>query len=1186
LHLKKLSLYGFKSFAGRVDLDLAPGIVGIVGPNGVGKSNISDALRWAMGEQSARLLRGSKMQDVIFAGSQSRKGLGYAEVSLVFDNSDQFLSIGFDEVTVTRKVYRSGEAEYLLNGVPCRLRDIEDLFSGTGLGREAYSVVEQGKIDAILSARPDDRRSLFDEASGITKYRARKSQAQRRLLEVRADQLRVSDVAAELGRQLPLLEAQAEKALRWQELTERLTQLDVDVLSYELSRMSQRLDALRAEIQSLQDQEHALLARAAECEAALEEARVRMAQAESEVEALHARVSEARAAAERDAGRLNVAAQRHQALVERGSQLAAMVAERRERQIKLTDDYETACLNARQARAEYVERGSAARQTEERMAALTAARAAAEAEVEECKSALFDVLAHASDLRSRVRAGEDSMKYNRSRAVRIQAQLDEKDREYARLQHEVERIMREGRALIDQSVEADSRVSGARTALEAARAEQELAAERAARARADESSAQAAYVSLSALQRDYEGYGRAVRALLTSDEWRRAGLLGAVGELVSAPREYERAIEAALGPAVQNIIASTSGVAEKAISFLKESHAGRATFLPLDILRPSTVPSSQIPKTAPGVIGLASDLAESAPQHRKAVDYLLGRVLVVQDLRCGVALIRSGVRLRMVTLDGDQISAGGAMTGGEATDRQGGLLARGRRLEELQEQLERARLESAKAESDRARAHARVAQCQADLEEAERELAGLRLAVQGQNERLKLAQEALPRSADELASLELELKSVAAEDERTSAEVKEYTRQLEVVESDRIQLEAELESKSGALTQLKDEEAQSAADHSTLNADTAALRERVSALEVERSRAQAEVESCHAELERLNDQERAAAEEAALALQEVERLREAASSSAAAFENEQKQLEAARARRADELVLVNEAERASRSARRGTSAADSRLSDARVGEARLDAERAAIAERLFASYSVGAEEALSRDVSALSLSPEEARLEIKRLRQEIDDLGPVNHTSIEESKELAERHHFLKEQLADMESAQESLSEVIRECDRVCIKQFTETFEAIRGEFSDIFQDVFGGGAADLALDDPSAPLECGVEIVCQPPGKRLTSLSLLSGGEKALAAIALLFAIMRVKPSPVCVLDEIGSALDEANVARFVELLEGISRKVQVIIVTHRKRTMECADTLFGVTMEESGVSKVFSIRATDYKL
>lgn len=1184
MHLKKLSLYGFKSFAGRVDLDITPGIVGIVGPNGVGKSNISDALRWAMGEQSARLLRGSKMQDVIFAGSQSRKGLGYAEVSLVFDNSDQFLSIGFDEVTVTRKVYRSGEAEYLLNGVPCRLRDVVDLFSGTGLGREAYSVVEQGKIDAILSARPDDRRSLFDEASGITKYRARKSQAQRRLLEVRADQLRVSDVAAELGRQLPQLEAQAEKALSWQELTEQLTQLDMDLLSYELSRVSQRLDGLRAEIQSLQDQEHALAARAAECEAALEEARVRMAQAESEVEALHARASEARAAAERDNGRLNLAAQRHEAIAERAGQLETMVAATRERQSQLSDDYEIACLSAQQARAECAERGSAARQTEERISALTAARVAAEAEMEECKSALFDVLAHASDLRSRVRAGEDSLKYNRSRTARIRAQLDEKNRERARLQDEVERIMREGRALVDQSVEADSRVSRARAALEAARAEQELAAERAARARADESSAQAAYASLSALQRDYEGYGRAVRALLTSDEWRRGGLLGAVGELVRAPREYERAIEAALGAAVQNIVASTSSVAEKAISFLKTSRAGRATFLPLDILRASPIPNPEIPSAARGVIGLASELAESAPEHRRAVDYLLGRVLVVKDLACGVALIRSGVRLRMVTLDGDQISAGGAMTGGEAADRQGGLLARVRRLEELQAQLERARLESAKAESDRERAHAGAARCQADLEKTERELADLQLAVRSQEERLRVAREALPRSADELAILELELGSVIAEDDRTSAGVKEHTSQLETVESDRACLEAELESKSGVLARLRSEEAQATAAHSTLNADAAALRERASALEAARSRAQAELESSRAELERLNGQERAVAEELALALQGVETLREAASSSAAAFEEEQRRLEGARARRADELALVSEAERASRSARRGQSAADSRLSDARVLEARLDAERESITERLFASYSMVAEEALARDVAALM--PEDARLEMKRLRQEIDGLGPVNHTAIQESKELAERYHFLEEQLADMESAQESLNEVVRECDCVCIKQFTETFEAIRQEFSDIFQDVFGGGTADLTLDDPSAPLECGVEIVCQPPGKKLANLSLLSGGEKALAAIALLFAIMRVKPSPVCVLDEIDSALDEANVARFVELLEGISKNVQVVIVTHRKRTMECADTLFGVTMEESGVSKVFSIRAADYRL
>lgn len=1184
MYLKKLSLYGFKSFAGRVELDLAPGIVGIVGPNGVGKSNISDALRWAMGEQSARLLRGSKMQDVIFAGSQSRKGLGYAEVSLVFDNSDHFLSIGFDEVTVTRKVYRSGEAEYLLNGVACRLRDVVDLFSGTGLGREAYSVVEQGKIDAILSARPEDRRSLFDEASGITKYRARKSQAQRRLLEVRADQLRVSDVASELGRQLPLLEAQAERASRWQELSERLTQLDVDLLSYELRRLSGRLEELRSEIRSTQDQGTQLTARAAECEAALEEARVRVAEAESEVEVLHARASEARAAAERDNGRLNLAVQKHEGLSQRASQLSAMVASARQRQAQLGDDYEAACENARRAHAKYAERGSEARRTEEKMAALTAARAAAEAEVEECKSALFDVLALASDLRSRVRAGEDSLKYNRARTARIRAQLDEKDRERSCLQAEVERIMTEGRALLDQSREAESRVSQARAALEAARAEQELAREHEARARGQQSSAMAAYTSLSALQRDYEGYGRAVRALLTSDEWRRRGLIGAVGELIRAPREYERAIEAALGPAVQNIIASTSSVAEAAISFLKDSRAGRATFLPLDILRPSPVPSTQIPPASRGVIGLASELAESAPEHRKAVDYLLGRVLVVADLRCGVAIVRSGVRLRMVTPDGDQISAGGAMTGGEAADKQGGLLARARRLEELQEQLEQARLELAKAESDRLRAHASVAQRQADLETAERELADLQLAVRSQNEKLRVAREALPRSAEELASLELELKSVVAEDESTSAEVKEFARQLEAVESDRVRLETELESKSAALASLRTEEAQAAADHSTLNADAAALRERVSALESAKSRAKAELESSRAELERLNADELAATAEVAMAYDEAQRLREAASCQAATFEEKQRQLEAAQARRSDELAAVSEAERVSRSARRGQSAADNRLSEARVLEARLDAERESIAERLFASYAISAEDALGRDVS--NLAPDEARLDMKRLREEIEDIGPVNHTAIEESKELAQRHHFLEEQLADMESAQESLSEVVRECDRVCIKQFRETFEAIRDEFSETFQDVFGGGTADLVLDDPSAPLECGVEIVCQPPGKRLTSLSLMSGGEKALAAIALLVAIMKVKPSPVCVLDEIDSALDEANVARFVQLLEGISRNVQVIIVTHRKRTMECADTLFGVTMEESGVSKVFSIKATDYKL
>jgi len=1187
LYLKKLSLYGFKSFAGRVDLDLTPGIVGVVGPNGVGKSNISDALRWAMGEQSARLLRGSKMQDVIFAGSLSRRGLGYAEVSLVFDNSDQFLNIGFDEVTVTRKVYRSGDAEYLLNSVPCRLRDIVDLFSGTGLGREAYSVVEQGKIDAVLSARPEDRRSLFDEASGTMKYRARKSQAQRKLLEVRADQLRVGDVASELGRQLPLVQAQAQQALRWQGLSETLTQLDVDVLSYDLSRLSKRLAELRGEIQSLEDQERALTAKASECEAALEQARVHVAQAESEVEALHGAGSEARAVAERDVGRRSLAEQRHQALAERCSQLAARVVSQRERLAKLRDEYDTACSQAEQARADYAERGSTARQAEERVSALTAARAAAEAEVEECKSALFDVLARASDLRSRVRAGEDSTKLSGSRAARVRAQLDEKRRECARIQDEVKTIAREGEALVRQSAQAEAEAARVRAALSAAQSELELADERASRARSDESSIGAAYTSLSALQRDYEGYGRAVRALLRSDEWRRAGLLGVVAELVRAPREYERAIEAALGPQVQNIIASTSRVSEQAIAFLKEKRAGRATFLPLDILRPSPTTRLEIPREAKGVIGLASELAESAPEHRRAVDYLLGRVLVVRDLACGVSLVRSGVRLRMVTLDGDVISAGGAMTGGEAADRQGGLLARARRLEELQQKLEEAKSLVQQTELDRARAHTLLSQQQTSLEKAERELSALQLAVRGQNEKYKMARGMLPRAEDGLAGLQLELESVVAENERTSAEVSGFTSRLEAVDSARVELEAQLELQSQAMSRVRAEEAQTAASYSSLSADTAALRERVGAFEAARSKAQAELESSRAELGRLEEQERAAREEVAGALQEMERLSEAAASSALSFEGAQKQLEAARARRADELALANEAERAARTARRGQSSAGSKLADARILDARLSAECEAVAERLLTSYSISAEEAIARNLSIPAcLSREDAQSEIKNLRGQLEQLGPVNHAAVEDSRNLAERYHFLEEQLADLESAQESLSEVVRECDRVCAKQFTQTFEAIRDEFSEIFQDVFGGGTADLVLDDPGNPLECGVEIVCQPPGKKLASLTLLSGGEKALAAIALLFAIMRVKPSPVCVLDEIDSALDEANVARFVELLRDVSRSVQVIIVTHRKRTMECADTLFGVTMEESGVSKVFSIRASDYRL
>lgn len=1178
MYLKKLSLFGFKSFASRVDLEFTPGLTGIVGPNGVGKSNIADAFRWALGEQSPRILRGSRMQDVIFAGTESRKGLGYAEVTLVFDNSDDFLNLGFAEVTVTRRLFRSGESEYILNGVPCRLRDIVDLFSGTGLGKESYSVVEQGKIDIILSARSQDRRAIFDEASGITRYRDRKREAERKLVEVRADQLRVGDLVAELGRQLPVLRIQAEEAGRWQQLTERLTRLEIDLLCHDLNRLSLRRADLAARIEELEMREHEYAARSAECEAALEVAKTRTMQAESAVETLHVSAGQAAAASERESGRLKLVQERKRTLLERSRQVGEMSEAGETKRAKLADECDRLASQVDAAGCEGRDIMQQADESRSRLAKAAQARAAAEAEIEAAKSDLFDALALEADLRSRIGAIESSRRSNEARLARLAEQAQEKAAVYDSARREADGLLFELKRVRAELEDAQKRMEDARLSFVRAQRGAEAALERASEAEARVSSAAAAHSSIDALQRQYEGYGRAVRALLAGDNWRAAGLLGTVADLIRVPREYETAIEAALGSQVQNIVTSTSEAAESAVEFLKRNRAGRATFLPLDILRPSPISSEQLPKAEVGIIGLASDIVEYSLPHRKAVQYLLGRVLVVRDLECGVRLSRSGLRLRMVTLDGDIISAGGAITGGEAPDRRGGLLARSRRLEELAAELENARAESERLHATKVEAAAEASSLQLELEECEKRRARAELALGSLEQKSQLLEAEIMRLIEELETLELEEEIVKRDISSLATEAQSITEQSQGSGARRKELEESLAALNVSMARLREDEANEAERYSVLAQEAAAYRERSLGLKTALAKAKDQLASHDEELAELGEEKNRLETELAAASAQIEAIQEAAVAFAREYSEAQRLLDEGRDERARAAADVNEAELAARAARKSHQEVAQKLSTARIEEARLAAEHEACAERLASTHSIDEEDGLSRDVTVSSRAG--AQAEIARLRTEIAEMGPVNHTAVEEGRKLAERHEFLESQFRDLEAAQASLDEVVLECERTCEKKFLETFEAVREEFASIFSSVFGGGTADLVLDDAENPLECGIDIICQPPGKKLSSLLLMSRGERSLVAIALLFAIMRVNPSPVCLLDEIDSALDEANLIRFAQLLRATSQEVQLVVVTHRKRTMECADTLFGVTMEESGVSKVFSIR------
>lgn len=1183
MHLKKLSLYGFKSFAGRVDLDLAPGVVGIVGPNGVGKSNISDALRWALGEQSPRILRGSRMQDVIFSGSSQRRSLGYAEVVLVFDNSDGFLNVDYSEVTVARRVHRSGESEYLLNGVQCRLRDIQDLFSGTGLGREAYSVVEQGKIDAILSARPEDRRSVFDEAAGIMKYRMRKRDAERKLVEVRADQLRVGDLTAELGRQLPVLRTQAEEAIAWRELTSKLAESEQALLCSDLKRIDAARSELSAKIASLDDQANAAAAKLAESEAALEMARIALAEAEGRVDSLHVAVGEARAAAERSMGKHGVVLERHAGAQARVKAMESDLVSADEQLKAARADYDTVSADTKASRAVLAEAEEAMDHARMALFGATDAREKCESELDSSKTRLFDVLARGAELRTEQSSHEASARSGLARATRLNQQIEHKRLEIDALDAALHQAVAEmessekGRdhSLIQQT-QALALAENASRRLE--QLDNDLR-----QCKAKVATLQAAHGSLQGLQRDYEGYGRAVRALLSGDTWKRRGLIGVVAELIKSPADYEAAIESALGGALQNIITVTADVAELAVAELKRLKAGRATFLPLDILRPQSVSPNEIPRGKPGVCGIASELVEFDPAYAKVVQYLLGRVLVVNDLASGTALVRSGCRLRIATLDGDLISAAGAITGGERNDRQSGLMSRVRRLEEMGRDLEQAQALAREVTEAQKEAQAELTQANATVQAASADTAQAHLAHQQAVQALEAVRSNIAAARDALEALVLEDESLKADGASAAQSAQMRAERMAELNAEKELLEKSVADLASRILCLREAESATAIAHSEASAKLAAAKERAASADAERLRRSRELAGLSGRVESLRAEAERTRQELIVLQQQIDEAESESANAAAEHSTAQAELDKAMVARSEASEVVAVADKAARAARRMEVSIGEKLREASVAEARKAAECEGLAQRLWDEYGIGAEDALALPTAELNRS--DTVTQVEQLRAQLESLGPVNHTAPEESAALAERYDFLSKQLTDLESAQNSLFGVVRECDRICTIQFLDTFEELRGEFADMFTEIFGGGTADLVLEDPSNPLECGVEIVCQPPGKRLASLSLLSGGEKSLVAIALLFAIMRVKPSPVCVLDEIDAALDEANVARFVEILKSISSRVQVLIVTHRKRTMECADTLFGVTMEEQGVSKVLSLRAPSYQ-
>jgi chromosome segregation protein len=1181
MYLKRLELHGFKTFAERTELEFGPGITAIVGPNGSGKSNISDSILWVVGEQGMKALRSAKATDVIFNGSESKRGAGYAEVHLTLDNSHGFLSTPYAEVTVTRRVFRSGESEFLINRVPVRLRDIQDLFLDTGLGRGSYSNISQGEVDAVLSSRAEERRALFEEAAGIAKYKVRKKEAVRKLEQVTQNLLRISDIIAELEAQVGPLAEQCERAREFQGLHEERTTLQLSLLVAQqqglkssLTRAQEKetegrreLETLRAQVLVLEATEATLRLDLQTLESDLEERRgieSRLANAVQAAENKVALLAQQAEGARKEGVRLKderaEAEARRAAYAKEMAEADAEVAKRREA---------IAAVEAEMAAAEG-EMGAAAQQ----MAAL-------EAEIQAKRDAYMDVIDRAARVRNDLAAVESLLRTSGGRKERLAVE----QAEVTAKQAETQAAQVLARAAVGEKQAARLQVVAARKAAAAARG---TALERVAELRKQEATAREELAGLRARQRtlkeleeSHEGYFPGVRAVLqAAGAGRLKGWYAPVSELMQVPAGLEIATEVALGANLQDIACNTEAEARQAVNFLKETGAGRATFLAQDLLSPS--PRARVPQ-APGILGLAMDLVGFDQQYTAIAQHLLGRIIVAEDLDAALALSRSGQASgwkSIVTKTGELVTPARAITGG-AAGKGAGLLTRRRELQDLTARVEAVertanglRFKGSEAAADVSRLEAE----QSELGRAdERAIAEI---SEAEKRAAALAHE-LTSAADRLKALAEEATWLSKEVTGAQEEADKHNATLNTLEATQKEAEAALAAAEAALAGGRAGRDAVAERFSALRVKLTETRGELHAQQGASRRAQDSLEAMErrlaanakaaeavvAQLAGLGDGQQAAVDE-------LKRMREALTHGSG-------ELDTARAKRAalmDQVAANLEAQRTSREAAQDC---QDRLHRTDLRVTQVETELQYLEAQLFEDYRLTPDQALARATPVENRGAAVARL--KELQAAEEALGTVNLGAIEEFDRVRERLEYLSGQRTDLEQSRADLTTGIIEIEKTCREKFMEAFTAIKREFQDLFVRLFGGGQTSLTLADPTDVLESGIEIHVTIPGKKNQHLLQLSGGERALTALALLFAMLRVKPSPFVVLDEIDAPLDEANVGRYCEVLRDFTRDTQFLIITHNKASMEAADVLYGVTMEKAGVSKIISVRLTE---
>lgn len=1177
MYLKKLELQGFKSFADKTVLEFMPGITTVIGPNGSGKSNISDAIRWVLGEQSMKSLRGSKTEDVIFAGTQNRKSLGFAEVSMVMDNSDQKLPIEYNEVTITRKLYRSGESGYYINKTPCRLKDVLELFMDTGIGKDGYSIIGQGKIDEILSNKSEERRHIFEEAAGIVKYRVRKAESEKKLEQTKLNLLRINDIISEIEANIEPTKIQAEKAKEYLRLRDELKSIEIGLFIHNINDYKKRIE----EVINDQDIYNTQLVRENErlsnIQELKEKLRASLDSITEQIEKMQNLGFENEKKKEQIKADININLEKinnnnanferlEKEIIENDERLKVLEEEINQKNDKKTNLTENKDKFVKELEEKEAELKKLTDKMSEKELDMETKKKKVEDNTDEkyeISNAISTLKANVENSNSRKKVVEEEIDVNISELDSSRMQKSEISQKFAEIEAKREKIKGDLNKIDEKRKESDAKLKEYDLKINQCESEIRMKDSR--------------MKFLVETEKEKEGYIRSVKSILQDcekDLSLKKGVHGVIANLISVPKEYETAIEMCLGQSMQNIVTDTEEDAKKLVEHLRKFNLGRASFLPITSVKGKKLDKI---KSEKGVIGIASDLVKFDKKYEQIVLSLLGRTLIVDTMDNAIAIARkNSYGFRIVTLQGDVLNPSGAISGGSVSTKTVNILGRSREIEELKKTIAELEKKVEKLKKDKSEYESSIEDLLEEIEGLENELKDIEIVYATEKQRVSSIEEAVSKVEKRLEKLRDEKKSIEEQLKINEQTQNDLNEKISAIDEENKKLSEEIEEFSN-----HNKETQTIVDD--LNFDITNLKISVSSFDESEASINEIVERINNDIENLKQSTENKKEQKIKLTEENDKLEELniklneeAENLLKEVSNSGTKVEELKNDRITKNQKLEEAEENFTDQMEKIDGLKEQVNKADIKKSKYEVELEQIISKMWEEYEITPNDPGEYEEPK---NVAEVQKQVNKIRGEMKDLGSVNIDSIEEYKKLKERYDFMNEQRLDLETTMAKLRNVITDMTTVMKKQFEDRFRVINKNFSEVFVELFGGGKAELKLTDEDNILESGIEIEVQPPGKKLQNMMLLSGGERAFTAIALLFAILKINPAPFCVLDEIEAALDDVNVYRFAEYLKKFAQESQFLVITHRKGTMEAANTVYGITMQENGISKLLSL-------